>query len=140
MPPGFRVIPIRPRNADFDTGEFFKAMQFEARQVAADGKRFIATYPAQTLVKTGYVRTNTLKRSWSSKTASTRQTITITIGSNANIAPYNRVVQGPTKGDAGQRQARIMAAANWRNVDDLEKKARADADKRIQATVDRLAR
>ena len=131
--PEIKVIPIRPRNADFDTGEFFKALQFDARQVAADGKRFIATYPPQTLVKSGYVRTNTLKRSWSSKTASTGQTITITIGSNANIAPYNRVVQG-------RPQGKLFAGADWRNVEDLEKKARGDAEKRIQATVDRLAR
>ncbi len=133
MPPGFRIIPIRPRNADFDTGEFFKALQFDARQVAADGKRFIATYPPQTLVKSGYVRTNTLKRSWSSKTESTGRAITITIGSNANIAPYNRVVQG-------RPQGKLFAGADWRNVTDLEKKARADMEKRVEATIDRLAR
>lgn len=128
-----KIIPIRPRNADFDVDEFLKAMKFDARQVAADGKRFIATYPPQTLVKTGYVRTGTLKRSWSSKTASTRQSITITIGSNANIAPYNRVVQGSPQG-------KLFEGANWRNADDLIKKVRSDAEKRIQATVDRMTR
>ena len=138
--PEIKVIPIRPRNADFDIDAFLTAMKFDARQVAADGKRFIATYPPQTLVKTGYVRTGTLKRSWSSKTASTRQSITITIGSNANIAPYNRVVQGPSEGSPGQRQATIMAAAGWRNADDLIKKVQSDAEKRIQATVDRMTR
>lgn len=135
-----RVIPVIPRDATFDVRELIDAVKKDARQIAADGKRFIATYPPQTLTKTGYVRTNTLKRSWSSKTRSTAKEITVEIGSNANIAPYNRVVQGPSEGATGQRQARIMAAANWRNVDDLEKKARGDAEKRVQATVDRLVR
>jgi len=128
-----RIVPIRPLGADFDVDGFIEAVKKDARQIAADGKRFIATYPPQVLVKTGYVRTNTLKRSWSSKTRSTRLEITVEIGSNANIAPYNRVVQGDPQG-------KLFAGANWRNVDDLEKKVRSDAEKRVQATLDRLAR
>ncbi|KKK82872.1 hypothetical protein LCGC14_2799060 [marine sediment metagenome] len=128
-----RIVPIRPLGADFDVDGFIEAVKKDARQIAADGKRFIATYPPQVLVKTGYVRTNTLKRSWSSKTRSTRLEITVEIGSNANIAPYNRVVQGDPQG-------KLFAGANWRNVDDLEKKGRSDAEKRVQATLDRLAR
>lgn len=128
-----RVIPVIPEDATFDVRELIDAVKKDARQIAADGKRFIATYPPQTLVKTGYVRTNTLKRSWSSKTRATAKEITVEIGSNANIAPYNRVVQG-------EPQGKLFAGANWRNVKDLEKKARGDAEKRVQATVDRLVR
>ena len=130
---GIRIVPIRPLGADFDVDGFIDAVKKDARQIAADGKRFIATYPPQTLVKSGYVRTNTLKRSWSSKTRSTRLEITVEIGSNANIAPYNQVVQGDP-------QAKLFAGANWRNVDDLFKKVERDAASRVQATLDRLAR
>ncbi|MCH8806150.1 MAG: hypothetical protein IH986_08690 [Planctomycetes bacterium] len=128
-----RVIPVIPEGAEFNVRELIDAVKKDARQIAADGKRFIATYPPQTLVKTGYVRTNTLKRSWSSKTRATAKEITVEIGSNANIAPYNQVVQGDPQG-------KLFAGAKWRNVDDLEKKARSDAEKRVQATVDRLVR
>ena len=82
------------------------------RGVVADGQRFVATYPPQRLTASGYVRTGTLRRSWSSKVDVTFTQITGTVGSNANIAPYNVFVQGSP-------QRPIFRAAGWQGVDDL---------------------
>ncbi len=93
----------------------------------ADGQRFIAKYPAQTLRKTGYRRTGTLKRSWSFKVSASRTKITGVVGSNDNIAPYNKFVQGKR----GQ-QSRLFAGTTWRNIDDLRKNMENDFRKRVE--------
>lgn len=79
----------------------------------ADGNRFIAKYPPQRLKKSGYVRTGTLKRSWSFRVRRGKSKIVGTVGSNSNIAPYNKFVQGKT-------QRRLFRGAGWRNVNSLE--------------------
>lgn len=98
----------------------------------ADGQRFIAKYPAQTLRKSGYRRTGTLKRSWSSKVTSTKTKISGVVGSNDNIAPYNKFVQGSP-------QSRLFAATAWRNIDDLRKEMENDFSKRIEDINERFA-
>ena len=82
-------------------------------QTVADGNRFIAKYPPQRLRKSGYKRTGTLKRSWSFRVRKATTQIVGTVGSNSNIAPYNRFVQG-------KRQRRLFRGAGWRNVNSLE--------------------
>lgn len=82
------------------------------RQVVAAGQRFVASYPPQRLTASGYRRTGTLRRSWSSKVDVTFGGISGTVGSNANIAPYNVFVQGSP-------QKSIFRTAGWKGVDDL---------------------
>ena len=70
--------------------------------------RQMQTYPPQ---RTGsaYKRTGTLGRSWSRRIDGSGADITGIVGSNANIAPYNRVVQDRT------RQARVHRG-RWANT------------------------
>ena len=84
------------------------------RDVAAEGVRQMAEYP-QAPPGQVYVRTGTLKRSWSfDKPRVEGNRITSEIGSNASIAPYNEQVQG-------ERQKPFFRARNWRNIEDLQK-------------------
>ncbi len=98
----------------------------------AEGQRFIAKYPAQTLRKSGYRRTGTLKRSWSSKVTSTKTKITGVVGSNDNIAPYNKFVQGSP-------QSKLFRTTAWRNIDDLRKNMENDFVKRVEEINERFA-
>ncbi len=100
--------------------------------VTADGQRFIAKYPAQTLRKSNYRRTGTLKRSWSSKVTATKTKITGVVGSNDNIAPYNKFVQGSP-------QSKLFRTTAWRNIDDLRKNMENDFVKRVEEINERFA-
>lgn len=101
--------------------------------VGAEGKRFISKYPPQTLTKTGYRRTGTLKRSWSFKASRARRQFSVVVGSNSNIAPYNRPVQG-------RRQVRIFRRAGWRNLTLLQKKMEGKFVKDSIALIRRVVR
>ena len=128
-----RIRSIVPRRAFKDTTALVADLVNDVRAVAADGQRWIATYPPQTLTATGYVRTNTLKRSWSHTVQTRPDAIVGIVGSNPNIAPYNRVVQGSP-------QAKIMQTAGWRGVDGLADTMQNDLDRRVRASVRRFAR
>lgn len=101
--------------------------------VTAEGQRFIAKYPAQTLRKTGYRRTGTLKRSWSTKVTTTSTAIKGVIGSNDNIAPYNKFVQG-------RPQSKLFRTTAWRNIDQLQLKAQNELRNRSAKIVEHFAR
>lgn len=128
-----RIRPIFTRRALKDTNSLVADLANDVRAVAADGQRWIATYPPQTLTATGYVRTNTLKRSWSHTVQRRPDAIVGIVGSNPNIAPYNRVVQGSP-------QAKIMQTAGWRGVDGLADTMQNDLDRRVRASVRKFAR
>lgn len=128
-----RIRPIRPRRARKDTEALLANLTNDVRTVAANGQRWIATYPPQTLTATGYVRTGTLKRSWSHTVQRRPDAIVGIVGSNPNMAPYNRVVQGSP-------QAKIMQTAGWRGVDGLEQQMQNDIDRRVRASVRKFAR
>lgn len=110
--PKIRIIPIRPVGAQVDVANLKREIVSVLRGVVADGQRFVASYPSQTLKASGYRRTGTLRRSWSSKVDVTFTSITGTVGSNSNIAPYNVFVQGDP-------QKAIFRTAGWKGVDDL---------------------
>ncbi len=110
--PKIRIIPIRAVGAQVDVASLKREIVSVLRGVVADGQRFVASYPSQTLKATGYRRTGTLRRSWSSKVDVTFTSITGTVGSNSNIAPYNVFVQGAP-------QKPIFRTAGWKGVDDL---------------------
>ncbi len=124
---------IRPRRARKDTTVLVADLAADVRAVAANGQRWIATYPPQTLTATGYRRTGTLKRSWSHTVVRGPDSIAGIVGSNPNIAPYNRVVQGSP-------QAKIMQTAGWRGVDGLQNTMQNDLDRRVRASVRKFAR
>lgn len=113
------------------------ALQRDLRQLmnntTSDGKRYIATYPSQTLTATGYRRTGTLKRSWSNRVRSRGNRIEGEVGSNQNVAPYNRFVQGGPR-----EQARLFKRTSWRTVPDLEERMTDDFIAGVEDAIDRL--
>jgi hypothetical protein len=128
-----RAVPIRPRGARIDTTLLNKNIADAMRDVTADGQTLAARYPAQTLRKSGYRRTGTLKRSWSSKVRTRPGSIEGTVGSNSNIAPYNRFVQGRRR-----EQARIFRRTRWTTVDVLEKTMQDDLEERVEEILRKL--
>lgn len=128
-----RIRVLRPRRAAKDTTTLVADLTNDVRTVAANGQRWIATYPPQTLTQSGYVRTGSLKRSWSHTVATRPGAIVGIVGSNPNIAPYNRPVQGSP-------QAKIMQTAGWRGVDGLSQQMQNDLDRRVRASVRKFAR
>lgn len=85
-----------------------RAMRGAMNDATALLLRELQTYPTQ---RTGssYVRTGTLRRSWSRELQGDGLALRGIVGSNANMAPYNRVVQ-----DADQ-QAEIHRG-RWTNT------------------------
>ncbi len=131
----FNVKVIRPRRAKFDNTAFLIGATAIMRATVADGKRFIAKYPPQVLTLTGYVRTGTLKRSWSSRTKISGSRIAGVVGSNGNIAPYNEIVQGHDD----ERDAQFTMAG-WRGVDELEFMLQTTIERDVDALVVSLTR
>lgn len=111
--PRLIVVPVGFPIKNIDGIAISRDLQRLMRNTVAEGNRFIAKYPPQRLRKSGYKRTGTLKRSWSFKVRNEVRRIVGTVGSNSNIAPYNRFVQG-------RRQRRLFRGAGWRNVNTLE--------------------
>ncbi len=116
--PRIVITPIKPVGAEVDGQAIRRGMVRMIRNTGADGKRFMAKYPPQRLTKSGYTRTGTLKRSWSNTTTESQTKIEGVVGSNSNIAPYNRLVQG-AKGGSEVRQLPLFANAGWQGVDEL---------------------
>lgn len=77
-----------------------------------------------------YRRTNVLKNSWSKRIEGTGLTITVRIGSNGAMAPYNRYVQDR------DRQARIHRG-RWTNT--VQDTVERERDRVVRFYVDRLA-
>ncbi len=111
--PRLIVVPVGFPIKQIDAVDIVRDLQRLMRNTVAEGNRFIAKYPPQRLRKSGYKRTGTLKRSWSFRVRNEGRRIVGTVGSNSNIAPYNRFVQG-------KRQRRLFRGAGWRNVNTLE--------------------
>ena len=70
-------------------------VQVALRGAVEDGTTFmlarVRRYPPQRRNST-YIRTNTLQKSWSRRITVTAGDVVGTVGSNGNMAPYNRVV------------------------------------------------
>ena len=62
------------------------------------------------------------------------------VGSNSNIAPYNRFVQGPKEGAKGRRQVAMFRRAGWTGVDELEDLLEDKVQDGLQQIIDRLVR
>ena len=137
--PKFNFTVIKPTGARVDAAGLAQDVTRMMRKTVTEGQRHIAKYPPQRLRKTNYRRTGTLKRSWSKRVQAAGTELTGTVGSNANVAPYNVVVQGTRKG-TGRHQSRMFRRAGWRGVDELLSMMEDRAEKGLQEIVDRLAR
>lgn|SRR5574343_480039 len=107
---------IKPKKPLIDLAKFRPGLKTALRDIQLDGTRFMADYPDQVLTKTGYIRTGTLKRSWlqAKPVKDLGTSMEAEIGSNANMAPYNRFVEGDK-----EYQGPMFRNAGWQNVDDL---------------------
>jgi hypothetical protein len=128
-----QIVAIKPRTQLIPKAAVLRAITGALTDMAAEGTRFMAEYPP---VQPGqrYVRTNTLKRSWSLKPATrVADRIEAAAGSAGNIAPYNRKVQGIN-------QDPFFARRGWRDVDMLVERIRRQLRIRVQRAIDNAAR
>ncbi len=138
--PRIRIINISPKGAKVNTAAIHRDVTHLVRQVVTEGRRTMAKYPPQRLRRTGYRRTGTLKRSWSAKVEAGSDKVAGEVGSNSNIAPYNRRVQGPQEGARGRRQEAMFRRAGWTGVDELEDLLEDKVQDGLQQIIDRLVR
>ena len=131
-----RIIPITSEGRGrLDVMKLTRDLKAAMVSTTANGQRFIARYPSQRLTKSGYRRTGTLKRSWSSSVKVSSRQIVGTVGSNSNIAPYNKFVQGRPKD-----VVKIFPQAGWKGVDDLSKVLENELDKRVESALEAFVR
>lgn len=133
--PRIVIVAIDPgMAARVDVHRLSSGLKKAMTDTVSEGQRFIAEYPTQTLTYTGYKRTGTLKRSWSSKVGGTTRGIEGIVGSNSNIAPYNRFVQG----HPGTEQKDMFRRAKWRNTYLLGNAMQEDLEKNVQNVMDHI--
>lgn len=131
-----RVIAIDTRGrARLDRLKLTRSLKSAMIATTANGQRFIARYPAQRLTKSGYRRTGTLKRSWSSTVKVSGSRMVGVVGSNSNIAPYNKFVQGTPK-----EVVKIFPQAGWKGVDDLDRLVENELNKRVKSIMEAFVR
>jgi len=120
----FNLTPITPKNdiVDLKTWEKLHAAMTDT---VVNGRKFMSEYPPQTLTKTGYRRTGTLKRSWWWDVVTSQDTIEGRVSSNANMAPYNIYVEG-------EEQRNLFRGAGWQNIQDLMVRMQAELVGRVQ--------
>lgn len=112
--------PIVPKKKPIDSVRTAARLTAELSTLGSDMLRQCAEYEAPAPDLKVYVRTNTLKRSWSKKGPSQKGgELIVIVASSGNVAPYNVFVRGPRKGRNGRRQARHMAARGWRSVTEI---------------------
>jgi len=127
-----KLEAIAPKNLIADKNKIIAALYGAVQDTVSEGQRMIAKYPPQRLTKTGYRRTGTLKKSWSSEVHTGGDRIEGIVGSNSNIAPYNRDVQGST----GDRNP-MFNNAGWNGIPELKEKMSAELKKRIDQQMQR---
>ncbi|KKN78099.1 hypothetical protein LCGC14_0353260 [marine sediment metagenome] len=131
-----RVIPIDTRGRGrLDRLKLTRDLKAAMIATTANGQRFIARYPAQRLTKSNYRRTGTLKRSWSSTVQVSGSRMVGIVGSNSNIAPYNRFVQGTPK-----EVVKMFPQAGWKGVDDLDRVLENELNKRVFSIMEAFVR
>ena len=93
----------------------------------AEGVRFMSVYPPPP-VRSRYIRRGKLRQSWSFQVVTGNQRIEGRVGSNSNVAPYNRDVQG-------EKQKPLFERIGWRNVKDLMKMMAEGFSEKVQKAV-----
>lgn len=117
------LIPIVPRKPiGGDVNKLKADIQASVRDTIVEGHRLLSKYPEpQMLNKTGYVRTGTLRRSWSKEVKVTSNSVEGTVYSSG--PKYNVYVQGPKDMDVtipgrsgGKGQLPMFEDAGWFSV------------------------
>lgn len=125
------ITPITLSRPILDMRKVITALTGAVADVQAEGVRLMATYPPAAPGQK-YVRTGTLKRSWSSPPpVVTGNAITGEIGSNGNIAPYNQKVEGSA-------QDAFFAARGWPAVPALVALVQKQLPLRGQAALNKI--
>lgn len=128
----FTFVPIKPRGSILSRAKVQQAFTRAIRDTQAEGVRLMATYPPAH-ADSHYRRTGTLKRSWHAAAVKrTGNTLEGEIGSQGQIAPYNRKVQG-------EDQEAFFAGRGWPGVDKLKKLVQRQLPLRCQAEIDKAA-
>lgn len=127
------IIPIRARGSLLNQFQLRSGVRRAVRDAVTEGQRYMAEYPPAA-PQQRYKRTGTLKRSWSSEVRESTNLVLGVVGSNSNVAPYNRDVQGP-----GAEQEQFFRRRGWRSVDDLVSKTERELPLRVQSEIDRAA-
>lgn len=123
---------IKPKSPLVDVQKIKPELRQVLQDIQTDGTLIMAKYPPQTLTKSGYVRTDTLKRSWmqAKPVKETGNTLEAEVGSNSHEAPYNRYVVG--KAD---EQVPMFRRAGWQSVDDLIDFAEKRLERDVRAVI-----
>jgi hypothetical protein len=105
-----RFISIKPKKPIILATGLQGKLESELNGFVSQVEDKMASYPPQQATKSGYVRTMTLGRSWSIVRArKVGGSLVASVGSNANIAPYAKWVEG-------EQQAKEMARRGWPRV------------------------
>jgi len=124
-----RLDPILPKGKLLDFRKMSSGLVKAMSDTVKAGQRQMQSYPPQpATLGPRYRRTGTLRRSWSSDVESGMNRIVGVVGSNANIAPYNRRVQG-------KEQTPVFAAYGWPDVFDLKKSVEKQLPPRLRRAV-----
>ncbi len=107
------VAPILGKDILPPKGLTGKEIRQRMKRLTSDGERLMAQYPPAPAGST-YIRTRTLGRSWTNRVRDEGSKIVGTVGSNSNMAPYNRWVQGPD-----DLRARQHVRIGWIGIDEL---------------------
>lgn len=110
--------PIVPKRKKLiDVGRIQSKLRFELSSLMSDVLRDAAFYEVPPPDPSVYVRTGTLKRSWSKRGPSwLGQSL---VGIVASAAPYAVYVRGKKRGRKGFRQARAMARRGWKSITEI---------------------
>ncbi|MFA5715310.1 MAG: hypothetical protein WC998_06200 [Candidatus Paceibacterota bacterium] len=127
-----KLETIAPKNLIADKNKIIAALYLAVQDTVSEGQRFIAKYPPQTLTYTHYRRTGTLKKSWSSEIHMGGDRIEGIVGSNSNIAPYNKDVQGRS----GDRNP-MFYKHGWNGIPELKAKMNIELARRIDQQMQR---
>ena len=113
-------------------GEMHRAFNSAMEDATTLVLRDISVYPTQRS-GSGYRRTHTLQRSWSRRIEWTGDTIVGIVGSNSNMAPYNRAVQDR------DLQARVHQG-RWQTIQSVIESDEREVNRMFQDRVDALMR
>jgi len=125
-----RLDPILPKRPLFDYDKMVSGFVRAMSDTVKAGQAQMQNYPPQmpSISTSRYVRTGTLRRSWSSGVEQGANRIVGITGSNANIASYNRPVQG-------KEQLPLFNFIGWPDVIDLKKEVERQLPPRLREAV-----
>lgn len=121
---------IRPKKKVADKAKMVNELTTAMERTVADGLQYANDYPAS---RSSYRRTGTLARSWSRKVESSTRKIEGIVGSNPNVAPYNKWVQG-------KQQTSRASSAGWRNQEGIAERMDKTLKDEVKSAIKRATR